>query len=52
MLAGGVTFNSSTKTKKKSKADLHSLELADTTTSIEEGIPGRKLKIKVIKEAV
>ena len=49
MLAGGVIFNSSTKTKKKSKADLHSSELADTTTSIEEGIPGRKLKIKVIK---
>ena len=50
MLAGGVTFNSSTKTKKKSKADLHSSELADTTTSTEEGIPGRKLKIKVIKD--
>ena len=50
MLAGGVTFNSSTKTKKKSKADLHSSELADTTTSTKEGIPGRKLKIKVIKD--
>ena len=50
MLAGGVTFNSSTKTKKKSKADLHSSELADTATSTEEGIPGRKLKIKVIKD--
>ena len=49
MLAGGVIFNSSTKTKKKFKADLHSSELADTTTSTEEGIPGRKLKIKVIK---
>ena len=50
MLAGGVTFNSSTKTKKKSKADLHSSELADTTTSTKKGIPGRKLKIKVIKD--
>ena len=50
MLAGGITFNSSTKTKKKSKADLHSSDLADTTTSTEEGIPGRKLKIKVIKD--
>ena len=50
MLAGGITFNSSTKTKKKSKADLHSSELADTTSSTKEGIPGRKLKIKVIKD--
>ena len=50
MLVGGVTFNSSTKTKKKSKADLHSSKLADSTTSTEEGIPGRKLKIKVIKD--
>ena len=50
MLAGGITFNSSTKTKKKSKADLHYSELADTATSTEEGIPGRKLKIKVIKD--
>ncbi len=50
ILAGGVTFNSSTKTKKKSTDIKVTANLAEESVSGEEGVPGRKLKIKVIKD--
>ena len=49
ILAGGVTFNSSTKKKKSQKKDAPS-ELSIKSTTEKEGVPGRKLKIKVIKD--
>ena len=50
ILAGGVSFNSSTKSKKKSKDIKVSTNLAEESAPGEEGIPGRKLKIKVLKD--
>ena len=50
ILAGGVTFNSSTKTKEKSPKTIKSTDASDEPPANEEGIPGRKLKIKVIKD--
>jgi len=50
ILAGGVSFNSSTKSKKKSTDIKVSTNLAEESDPGEEGIPGRKLKIKVIKD--
>ena len=49
ILAGGVSFNSSTKSKKKSTDIKVSTNLAEESAPDEEGIPGRKLKIKVLK---
>ena len=49
ILAGGVSFNSSTKSKKKSTDIKISTKLAEESTLGEEGVPGRKLKIKVVK---
>ena len=50
ILAGGVSFNSSTKSKKKSTDIKVSTNLAEESAPGEEGVPGRKLKIKVIKD--
>ena len=50
ILAGGVSFNSSTKSKKKSTDIKVSTNLAEESAPGEEGIPGRKLNIKVIKD--
>jgi len=50
ILAGGVSFNSSTKSKKKSKDIKVSTNLAEESAPGEEGVPGRKLKIKVLKD--
>ena len=50
ILAGGVSFNSSTKSKKKSTDIKVSTNLAEESAPDEEGIPGRKLKIKVLKD--
>ena len=50
ILASGISFNSSTKTKKKSAENKKSSELSETSLSNEKGIPGKKLKIKVIKD--
>ncbi len=50
ILAGGVSFNSSTKSKKKSKDMKVSTNLAEESAPGAEGVPGRKLKIKVIKD--
>ena len=50
ILAGGVSFNSSTKSKKKSTDIKVSTNLAEELAPIEEGVPGRKLKIKVLKD--
>ncbi|NWJ44127.1 hypothetical protein HX837_08025, partial [Marine Group I thaumarchaeote] len=49
ILAGGVSFNSSTKSKKKSTDIKVSTNLAEESAPGEEGVPGRKLKIKVVK---
>ena len=49
ILAGGVSFNSSTKSKKKSTDIKVSTNLAEESVSGEEGVPGRRLKIKVVK---
>jgi len=49
ILAGGASFNSSTKTKKKSTDIKVSTNLAEESAPGEEGVPGRKLKIKVVK---
>ena len=50
ILAGGVSFNSSTKSKKKSTDIKVSTNLAEESAPDEEGVPGRKLKIKVLKD--
>ena len=50
ILVSGISFNSSTKTKKKSAENKKSSELSETSLSNEKGIPGKKLKIKVIKD--
>ena len=50
ILAGGVSFNTSTKSKKKSTDIKVSTNLAEESDPGEEGIPGRKLKIKVLKD--
>ena len=50
ILAGGVSFNSSAKSKKKSTDIKVSTNLAEESVSGVEGVPGRKLKIKVIKD--
>ena len=50
ILAGGVSFNSSTKSKKKSTDIKVSTNLAEESAPGEEGVPGRKLKIKVLKD--
>ena len=50
ILAGGVSFNSSTKSKKKSTDIKVSTNLAEESALGEEGVPGRKLKIKVLKD--
>ena len=50
ILAGGVSFNSSTKSKKKSSDIKVSTNLAEESAPDEEGVPGRKLKIKVLKD--
>ena len=50
ILAGGVSFNSSTKSKKKSSDIKVSTNLAEESAPDEEGVPGRKLNIKVIKD--
>ena len=50
ILAGGVSFNLSKKSKKKSTDIKVSTNLAEESVSGEEGVPGRKLKIKVIKD--
>ena len=50
ILAGGVSFNSSTKTKKKSQKNIKSVEASEEAPTDTEGIPGRKIKIKVIKD--
>ena len=50
ILAGGVSFNSSTKSKKKSSDIKASTNLAEESAPDEEGVPGRKLNIKVIKD--
>ena len=49
ILAGGVSFNSSTKSKKKSTDIKVSTNLAEDSAPGKEGVPGRKLKIKVVK---
>ena len=49
ILVGGVSFNSSTKSKKKSTDIKVSTNLAEESAPGEEGVPGRKLKIKVVK---
>jgi len=49
ILAGGASFNSSTKSKKKSTDIKVSTNLAEESAPGEEGVPGRKLKIKVVK---
>ena len=50
ILAGGVTFDSSSKTKKKSPENVKSVEVSKEAPTGTEGIPGRKIKIKVIKD--
>ena len=50
ILVGGVSFNSSTKSKKKSTDIKVSTNLAEESAPGEEGVPGRKLKIKVLKD--
>ena len=50
ILAGGVTFDSSSKTKKKSPENIKSVEASEEAPTDTEGIPGRKIKIKVIKD--
>ena len=50
ILAGGVSFNSSTKSKKKSTDIKVSTNLAEESAPGEEGVPGRKLNIKVLKD--
>ena len=50
ILVGGVSFNSSTKSKKKSTDIKVSTNLAEESAPDEEGVPGRKLKIKVLKD--
>ena len=50
ILAGGVSFNSSAKSKKKSTDIKVSTNLAEESAPDEEGVPGRKLNIKVIKD--
>ena len=49
ILAGGVTFNSSSKSTEKSKEKGKSKEEAENLTLQTEGVAGSKLKIKVIK---
>ena len=49
ILAGGVIFDSSSKTKKKSPENVRSVEASEEAPTDTEGIPGRKIKIKVIK---
>ena len=49
MLVGGVTFDFSSKTKKKSPENVKSAEASEEASTETEGIPGRKIKIKVIK---
>ena len=50
ILASGISFNSSTKTKNKSAENKKLSELSETSLSNEKGVPGKKLKIKVIKD--
>ena len=50
ILAGGVTFDASSKTKKKSPRNIKSVEASEEAPTDTEGIPGRKIKIKVIKD--
>ena len=50
ILAGGVSFNSSTKSKNKSSENIKSVESSEEVPTDSEGIPGRKIKIKVIKD--
>ena len=49
-MAGGVTFDSSLKTKKKSPENVKSVKASEEAPTDTEGIPGRKIKIKVIKD--
>jgi len=50
ILAGGVTFDASSKTKKKFPKKIKSVEASEEAPTDTEGIPGRKIKIKVIKD--
>ena len=50
ILVGGVSFNSSTKSKKKSPENVKSVEASEEVPTDTEGVPGRKIKIKVIKD--
>ena len=50
ILVGGVTFDSSSKTKKKSSENVKSVEASEEALTDTEGIPGRKIIIKVIKD--
>jgi len=49
ILAGGLTFDASSKTKKKSPKNIKSVDASEEAPTNNEGIPGRKIKIKVIK---
>ena len=49
ILAGAVTFNSSSKTKKKSKKDDILEGKSEQTAASSKGVPGKKIKIKIIK---
>ena len=50
ILAGGVTFDGSSKTNKKSSENVKSVEASEVAPTDTKGIPGRKIKIKVIKD--
>ena len=50
ILARGVTFDFSSKTKKKSPENIKSVKASEEAPTDTEGIPGRKIKIKVIKD--
>ena len=50
ILAGGVTFDFPSKTKKGSPENVKSVEASEEVPTDSGGIPGRKIKIKVIKD--
>ena len=50
ILAGGVTFDSSSKTKKKSSKNIKLAKTSEEVPNATEGTPGRKIKIKIIKD--
>ena len=50
ILAGGITFNSSRKSKKKSSENKLQTDIVEEVSSGKEGIPGRKLIIKILKD--